>query len=145
MGSLNKVQLIGRIGKDPETRTVNDKQVTNFSIACSEYWSKEDGSKQEKTEWVRCTAWGKTAETIQKYVKKGSLIYVEGKLQTRTYDKDGETRYVTDVLVNAIQFLDSKKTDTTTTTQETVKDYGNVPNRAPEMIPGLDKTEGLPF
>lgn len=93
---LNKVQLIGRLGKDPEVRNMdNGKAVANFSIACSEKWKdKNSGDVKEKTEWVNCVAWDPLADkVIAKYVHKGDLIYIEGKLQTRKWEKDGVDRY----------------------------------------------------
>lgn len=85
---LNKVQLIGNLGQDPDIRfTQSGKAVANFSLATGESWKGADGNTQERTEWHRIVAWEKLAEIIQQYVKKGSRIYIEGKLQTRKYNK----------------------------------------------------------
>jgi single-strand DNA-binding protein len=100
---LNKAQIIGRLGQDPETRFLPDgKAVANFSIATGEKWTdKSTGEVKEKTEWHRCVAFGKTAEIIAEYVRKGSQVYVEGKLQTRKWDdKEGVTRYSTEILLD---------------------------------------------
>lgn len=106
--SLNKVMLIGRLGKDPEVKTVGQTQVANFTVATSEKYTK-DGVQQEKTEWSAVQAWGKLAEIAGKYLKKGSQVYVEGKLSTRSYDdKQGVKKYVTEIVANTVQFLDSK-------------------------------------
>lgn len=110
MSSVNKVILLGRLGKDPESRMVADKQVTNFNLATSErYMDKRTGEKKEITEWTLCVAWGSPAEIIQKYVKKGDLLYVEGKLKTRSWEKDGITRYVTEVVVNTVQLMPNNR------------------------------------
>lgn len=102
----NKVQLIGHVGQEPEVKTVNNKKVANLSLATNEVYYKDNGDKVEKAEWHRVTAWGKTAEIIDKYVVKGKEIAVEGKLTHRSYDdKDGNKRYVTEVLVNEVLLL----------------------------------------
>lgn len=109
--SVNKVIIIGNLGRDPEIRTIpNGEKVANFSVACSESWKDKSGQKQESTEWVNCVAWRGLAELIEKYVKKGDKIYVEGKLQTRTYeDKNGGgKRYATEVIVKELTFLGGK-------------------------------------
>ena len=110
--SLNKVQIIGNLGADPEIRsTPGGAKVANFRVACSESWKDQSGQKQERTEWVTCVAWKVTAEIVEKYVRKGSKLYVEGKLQTRTWeDKNGGgKRYATEVLVDRIMMLDGRQ------------------------------------
>ena len=89
----NKVQLIGHVGQEPEVKTVNNKKVATLTIATNDFYYNEKGDKVEQTEWHRITAWGKTAEVIEKYVTKGKEIAVEGKLTHRSYDdKDGIKR-----------------------------------------------------
>ena len=90
-GGINKVIIIGNVGNDPEVKRIdNGNAVANFSIATSETWKdKDSGQKQEKTEWHRIVVWGRLAEIIEQYVKKGSKLYLEGKLQTRSYEQDG--------------------------------------------------------
>jgi len=106
MSGVNKVILIGNLGSDPEVRDANGAPVANFSIATSEAWNdKTTGEKKEKTEWHRLVLWRKDAETAGQYLKKGSQIYVEGKLQTRSYDKDGVKMYTTEVVVHRMQML----------------------------------------
>ncbi|MDD9302370.1 MAG: single-stranded DNA-binding protein [Desulfobacter sp.] len=107
MAGLNKVMLIGRLGRDPEIRySQQGNAVVNFSIATSEQWTdKNTGDRQEKTEWHRIVVFGKQAETCEKYLSKGSQIYIEGRLQTRSWDKDGQTHYTTEVVVSNFQFL----------------------------------------
>src|SRR5574340_280924 len=110
MSSVNKVIILGRLGKDPETRYMtNGEAVTNFSIATSETWKDKSGEKQEKVEWHNITAYRKLGEIIGEYVKKGSLIYIEGKLQTRKWqDKDGKDRYTTEIIADHMQMLGGK-------------------------------------
>jgi single-strand DNA-binding protein len=102
----NKVQLIGYVGQEPEVKTVNNKKVATLTIATNDFYYNEKGDKVEQTEWHRITAWGKTAEVIEKYVTKGKEIAVEGKLTHRSYDdKDGIKRYVTEILVLELLLL----------------------------------------
>lgn len=104
---LNKVTLIGRVGKDPEIRySTTGDAIANFTIATSEsYKDKQTGEKVEKTEWHNVSAFRRLAEIIGEYVKKGSLIYVEGKIQTRKYQKDGEDRYATGIVISEMKML----------------------------------------
>jgi single-strand DNA-binding protein len=97
---------MGRLGKEPELRTTQGgNSVASFSVATSERWEK-DGKKEEKTEWHRCVAWGKLAENIAKYFKKGSPIFLQGKLNTRSWDgQDGQKHYATEVIVNSFVFV----------------------------------------
>ena len=111
MPALNRVQLIGRLGKDPEGRfTPTGKQVTSFSIAISNRW-KSGGETKEYTEWVNIEAWGRLGEVCQEYLHKGSLVYIEGRLKTERYEDKGETKYFTKVVALSLQFLDKKPAD----------------------------------
>ena len=103
----NRVQLIGRVGQDPEVKTLDGgKKLATVSIATNDVYYKENGDKVERTEWHRVTAWGKTADIIEKYVVKGKEIAVEGKLTHRSYDdKNGEKRYVTEIIANEVLLL----------------------------------------
>lgn len=107
---INKVILVGNIGQDPEARYMpNGNAVTNCTLATSESWKdKNTGQQQEKTEWHRLTFYGKLAEIVAEYVRKGSKLYVEGKLQTRSWEQDGIKRYATDIICNEMQMLDGK-------------------------------------
>jgi len=107
--SLNKVMLIGNLGKDPEMRyTPNGNAVTSFSLACSRTWVVE-GESREETEWFNIVIWGKLAETTAQYVTKGQKIYVEGRLQNRSWEgQDGQKRYRTEVVANDVIFLGGK-------------------------------------
>lgn len=110
MSSLNKVMLIGRLGQDPEVRyTQANTAVATLNMATSERYKDGNGEYQERTEWHRVVAWGRLAEICQQYLNKGSLIYVEGPLQTRQWeDKDGQKRYTTEVKALQMTMLDSK-------------------------------------
>ena len=105
--SVNKVILIGNLGKDPEVRfTETGSAVANFSIATSEQWNDRDGKRQERTEWHNIVVWGKQAETCGQYLAKGRQVYVEGSIRTRSYDdKTGTKRYVTEIVAQRIRFL----------------------------------------
>ncbi len=103
----NSVQLIGNVGQEPEIKTLETgRKLANITIATNDVYYKENGDKVEKTEWHRVTAWGKTAEIIEKYVTKGKEVAVEGKLTHRSYDdKEGNKRYITEVVINEILLL----------------------------------------
>lgn len=108
---LNKWIGIGRLGSDPLTKyTPDGSMVTNFSIATDEQWKDKNGEKVQKTEWHRIVAFGKLAEICGNYLKKGSLVFIEGKIQTRSWeDKDGVKRYTTEIVANTLKMLDGKK------------------------------------
>lgn len=111
MASLNKVTLIGHLGKDPETRYMsNGEAVTNITVATSETWKdKASGEKQEKTEWHRITFYRRMAEIAGEYLKKGSQVYIEGRLETRKWqDKEGADRYTTEIIANELKMLGGK-------------------------------------
>ena len=107
---LNKVQIIGRVGKDPEVRyATNGDAIANFTVATSErYKDKQTGEAVEKTEWHNVSAFRRLGEIVGEYVRKGSLIYIEGKIQTRKYDKDGVTHYATGIVASEMKMLGSK-------------------------------------
>ena len=109
MGSLNKVMLIGNLGRDAEMRhTPSGTAVSTLNLATTERWKDKDGEKQEKTEWHRIIVWGKTAEALSQYLVKGKQILVEGRLQTRQWeDKEGATRYTTEIKSDRITLLGS--------------------------------------
>ena len=108
--SVNKVMLVGNLGKDPEVRyTGSGVAVATFSVATNESWKDQDGNPQERTEWHNIVAWRKLAEICGQYLKKGSKIFLEGRLQYRTYDdKNGVKRYVTEIVMNEMVMLDSR-------------------------------------
>jgi single-strand DNA-binding protein len=112
MASVNKVILVGSLGRDPEIRYMtNGEAVANFSMATSENWKDKSGAKQEKTEWHNIVMYRKLAEIAGEYLKKGSPVYIEGKLQTRKWEKDGVTRYSTEIIGESMQMLGSKPSD----------------------------------
>jgi len=108
---VNKVIIVGRLGRDPESRfTGSGDQVANFSVACGEKWKDKDGQPQERTEWFKVTAWKKLAEICQKYLVKGSLVYIEGRGQTREWeDKQGQKRQQFEVVANQMKILSGGK------------------------------------
>jgi single-strand DNA-binding protein len=110
MASLNKVMLIGNLGKDPEVRfTASGQGVTSFSLATSEkFKDKTSGEWVERTEWHKVTLWGKLAELAGEYLSKGKTVFIEGRLQTRKYDKDGVTHYSTEIVGDKMEFLSPK-------------------------------------
>ncbi len=110
MASVNKAIIIGNLGKDPEMRYMpSGDAICNFSIATTDSWKDKSGEKQEKTEWHRISMFGKLAEIAGEYLKKGSQVYVEGRLQTRKWqDKDGHERYTTEIVADRMQMLGSK-------------------------------------
>ena len=127
--SVNKVILIGRLGKDPETRYMpNGEAVTNATLATSENWKDKSGVKQEKTEWHNLVFYRRLAEIAGEYLKKGSMVYVEGKLQTRKWqDKEGRDRYTTEIIVNEMTMLGAKSTGGS---YEVVEEQQSAPQRA---------------
>jgi single-strand DNA-binding protein len=109
MGSVNLVIVVGNLGKDPEVKFMqNGTPVCNFSVATSEQWKDKEGQKQEKTEWHRIVVWGKQAEACGQELKKGRPVCVEGKIQTRDSEKDGVTKYVTEIKADRVTFLGGK-------------------------------------
>jgi len=104
---INKVILIGHLGRDPEVRYSNEgKAIANISLATSESWKDKSGQKQEKTEWHRVVFWGRLAEIVGEYLNKGAPVYVEGKITTRKWqDKEGKDRYVTEIMAKEMQML----------------------------------------
>jgi len=108
MPALNRVQLIGYLGRDPESKfTPTGKRVCHFSMGVTQRW-KAAGELKEYTDWFNIEAWGRLGEICQEYLKKGSLVFVEGRLKTDKYEEKGETKYYTKVVALALQFLDRK-------------------------------------
>ncbi len=110
MASVNKVILVGNLGKDPEVRYMpSGDAITNITMATTDSWKDKNGEKQEKTEWHRVAFFGKLAEIAGEYLKKGSQVYVEGRLQTRKWqDKEGQDRYTTEIIADRMQMLGSR-------------------------------------
>ena len=137
MAYLNKIQIIGNIGRDPETRMAGETKVSNFSVAVTEKYKGRDGQMQEKTEWIKIVFWGRQAEICEQYLKKGSSVYIEGKLETRSWDDKttGEKKYQTEVRGVVLQMLGGAKKEETYTT------YGNQPDFSAPPAP----EDSLPF
>ena len=124
MPGLNKVQLIGYLGKDPETRfTPKGSKVTGFSLAVDRRWKSSEGETKETTDWFNIEAWGRLGEICQQYLHKGSLVYLEGRLQTDRYEQEGQTRYFTKVVTNQMQMLDRRPEEEEPLTTETDEDF----------------------
>ena len=134
-GSINKVMLIGRLGNDPEIRTITSgAKVATLSLATNESFKKGD-EWQETTEWHRLVLWRNKAELAEKYLKKGSRIYAEGRLQTRQWqDNNGNQRYTTEVVVNELQFLDAMGN------KSQADSIDQAPQAANDMIPDMPDT-----
>ena len=128
---LNKVMLIGHLGKDPEMRfTQSGMAVANFTMATSEVWTdKATNDKKERTEWHRIVAFGKLGEICGQYLAKGKQVYVEGRLQTRSWDQDGVTRYTTEIVANDMQMLDSKGAGAGSGTSSSYNNQSNYSNQ----------------
>ena len=108
--SLNKAQIIGNCGKDAEVRMVGENKVATFSVATAEkYKDSKSGEWKENTEWHNIVCWRHTAELAEKYIRKGTQLYIEGKIRTRSWEKDGEKRYVTEIVADSIQLLGKKE------------------------------------
>lgn len=138
--NLNKVMLIGNLTKDPETKsTTTGRTVTTFSIATNRMWTDQDGQKQQKTEFHNIVAWGKLADICSQYLKKGSLIYAEGRLETRSWDgQDGIKRYRTEIILENMQ-MGPRTGSSPATTQQTPEEIPTPP--AEEEI----KIDDIPF
>lgn len=146
MSGVNKVIIVGRLGKDPEVRQVGQGQsVCTMTVATSENWLDKNGQKQERTEWHRIVAWGKLAEICGKHLSKGRQVYVEGKLQTRSWeDQQGQKRYTTEILASTVQFLGAATEGRASTGAgaDSHTDYSST-DFGPE--PQFDSNEEIPF
>ena len=110
MASLNRVLLIGNVGKDPEIKTfASGNKVANITLATSERYKDRNGEQKEETEWHSVQAFGKLADVVERFVHKGSLLYLDGKIRTRSYEADGRTMYRTEILADHIQMLDRRE------------------------------------
>lgn len=126
---LNKVMLIGRIGADPQLRyTPSGRASASFNLATNRSWKDSDGNQKEETDWHRVVVWGRLAEVCGEWLKKGSQIYCEGRLQTRSYDSDGQKKYITEVIMKDMQMLG-----------------GGSKGDSFEQAPPVDTHEELPF
>ena len=149
--SVNKVILLGHVGQDPTVKNFdNDGVVANLSLATTErgYTTKNGKVVDERTEWHNLSVWGGLAKVVEQYVKKGDQLYVEGKIRTRTYDKDGVKMYATDINVDNLQMLgkkgDREEQGTNTSAPETHKPKGAVESKQ-QPQPQVDDPDSLPF
>lgn len=119
MPSLNKVQLIGNLGRDPDSHfTTSGKQVTTFTMAVNRRWKDSQGEVKEITDWFNIETWGRLGEICNQYLHKGSLVYIEGRLQTDRYEHEGQTRYFSKVIALGMQMLDRKPEEEPTLEEE---------------------------
>ena len=136
---INKIILVGNVGKDVETKHFDDNQVSNFSLATSETYKDKNGEKQKQTEWHNVVLWGGLSKVTEKWVKKGDLIYIEGKIATRKWqDKEGNDRYTTEIVCSKLQMLGGKK--------ETQDASRHPPALSPEDAPNNNSnSDNVPF
>ncbi|MCK4898720.1 MAG: single-stranded DNA-binding protein [Anaerolineales bacterium] len=119
MPGLNRVQLIGRLGKDPESRTTpKGTKVCTFSVAVGRRWKSSEGETKEATDWFNVVAWGRLGEICQEYLSKGRLVFIEGRLQTDRYEQEDEVRYFTKVIALQMQMLDRRPEEKEPVTEE---------------------------
>ena len=144
MSGVNKVIIVGRLGSDPEVKTVGSgNTVTRLSVATSESWTDKEGQKQERTEWHRIVVWGKLAELCGKYLSKGRQVYVEGSLETRSWeDQQGVKKYTTEVKAKSVQFLGAAAN---TDGQHTLPVESAIPKGTPNEAPTFDENQEIPF
>lgn len=145
MSGVNKVIIVGRLGKDPEMKTISQgRTVTNLTVATSENWTDKSGQKQERTEWHRIVTWDKQAENCAKYLSKGSQVYVEGRLQTRSWEDNGVKKYATDIVASTVQFLSTNSNKSAGGAQQSSQggDF-NFGDFGPE--PTFNQSEDIPF
>ena len=141
---INKVILVGNLGQDPEIKyTAGGAAVTTLSIATSDSWKdKDSGMDKERTEWHRVVLWRRLAEIAGEYLKKGSKVYIEGQLQTRKWEQEGQTRYTTEIVARDLQFLDSKGT-------KDLSNEENLRSSSDESVADVDKSgiddDDIPF
>jgi len=139
MSGINKVILVGHVGKDPEVRYLDGGvAVARFSLATSESYKDKSGNKVEQTEWHNITAWRGLAEIIEKYVKKGQLLYIEGKLRTRTVGEGESRKYYTDIVAQEMTMLGAKRDDSAMRIE-------SKPVEAPLNAVSAEPTDDLPF
>ncbi len=144
MASVNKVILVGNLGRDPETRYLPDgSAVSNLNVATTDSWKDKSGEKQEKTEWHRVSLFGRLAEIAAEYLKKGSQVYLEGRLQTRKWqDKEGQDRYTTEIVADRLQMLGGRSSGGTEPSSTT---NNSKTTNAPPTGGYDDFTDDIPF
>jgi single-strand DNA-binding protein len=150
--TLNKVQLIGRLGADPEVKvTPSDLTVATFSLATNRQWTNRDGEMQEETDWHNIVAWDRLAEICGEHLVKGRLVYVEGRLRTRSWEQNGQKQYRTEVVASDMLILDGKGNVADGETEPQARQSnGSVPRKPGRRVPepvaaGFDDPDELPF
>jgi len=143
MAGINKAIVVGNLGRDVELRySQQGSAVANFSVATSEEWKdKQSGEKKERTQWHRIVVFGKLAENCGKFLSKGRQVYVEGKLQTSDYEKDGQKHYITDIVANTVQFLSGKGNDR----DENLPNNGTGQDTGQGFNQGREPDDDIPF
>lgn len=147
MSGVNKVILVGRLGTDPELKyTQGGQPVARLSVATSEQWTDKNGQKQERTEWHRVVVWGKLGELCGKYLTKGRQAYVEGRLQTRSWeDQQGQKRYSTEIVASTVQFLGSGASAESSANANSSSGYDTSMNQNFGPEPSFNADEEIPF
>ncbi len=142
--SVNKAILIGRLGKDPELKyTSSGKAMTSFSLATSERWTDKDGQKQDKTTWHNIVAWGRQAEVMKEYLTKGKEVYIEGRIDNRSYeDKENVKKYISEIVVQSFQFVGSRNSGDSSSQQTPASEPST--SSAPQAGSASDDDD-LPF
>ena len=141
MAGVNKAIIIGNIGQDPKVnQTQSGKTVARFTVATSKKYKQQDGSMAENTQWHNIVAWNKLGEIVRDYCHKGSKVYVEGEIETRSYEKDGEIKYITEIIAGSVQLLDKKSDNQGGQSQGYQQGYGQPayapqPQQAPAQAP----------
>lgn len=138
--SLNKIQLIGNVGQEPQVRTAGDQKVASFTLATTEKRKDKSGNPIQETEWHNIVIWGKLAEVAEKYVTKGTMLYIEGKIKTEKYTKDGQDRFMTRIVASSFQMLGGKREESAPAPQQR-QQYETTP--IVDDLPPDDT--GLPF
>ncbi|MBQ3750621.1 MAG: single-stranded DNA-binding protein [Bacteroidales bacterium] len=147
MSGVNKVILVGRLGKDPEIRTFeNNVKKASFTMATSEYYKDKNGNRVEQTEWHNIICWRGLADNAEKYLNKGKMIYLEGKLRTRSWDDNGVKKYTTEIEANTFTILSPKGENSGGVTTQMENHTENVASVAPPAEPVFESdTDDLPF
>ncbi len=145
MSGVNKVIIVGRLGADPEVKNIGSGQtVARLSIATSENWVDKEGQKQERTEWHKVVVWGRLAEICGKHLSKGRQVYLEGRLQTRSWeDQQGQKRYSTEIVANTVQFLGATGGERDNSKSRGNDNEAGFQDFGPE--PSFDTSEEIPF
>ena len=151
MMGINKVILVGNLGGDPEVKkTASDQSITLFNVATSKSWVNREGQRQESTDWHRIVVWGKLGETCATYLAKGRQVYIEGRIQTRSWEDDkGQKRYTTEVIANQVLFLGNAQQNATDGVSQQTGSHGNKSQQQDSSSyqnePSLSKEPDMPF